>query len=117
MDRSTPIKLISQSYTKDALLQLVPTETERTVFANVRSTSRSEWTAAGQQGLNPEYELTMFGPDYQGETIVAVQEGDGWPRFSVYRTYKGRNDELTLYVERKAGTRCEPSNQTTSQEP
>ena len=47
----------------------------------------------------------MFEPDYEGEKIVAVQEGENWPRFSVYRTYRGKNEELTLYVERKAGTR------------
>ena len=105
MDRSIPIKLIATTYTPDVLLQQVPTETERTVFAAVQSVSRSEWNAAGQQGLNPAYELTMFEPDYEGEKIVAVQEGENWPRFSVYRIYRGKNEELTLYVERKAGTR------------
>lgn len=105
MDRSTQIKLISISYTTDALLQRVPVENERTIYADVQSVSRSEWNAAGQQGLKPEYELTVFGPDYQGEKIVAIQEGDSWPRFSVYRTYRGRNDELSLYVERRTGTK------------
>lgn len=104
MDRSTPIKLISTSYTKDEFLQPVPVETERTVFASVQSVRRAEWLAAGQQGLKPEFELVMFGPDYQGEQIVALPEGDGWPRFFVYRTYRGKNDDLSLYVERKAGT-------------
>ena len=108
MDRSTVIKLISLSYATDNLLQLIPTETPREVFAAVNSVTRSEWNAAGQQGLNPEYEITMFGPDYQGEQIVAIQEGDDWPRFGVYRTYRGRNDELTLYVERKTGDKDEP---------
>ena len=105
MDRSIPIKLIATTYTPDVLLQQVPTETERTVFAAVQSVSRSEWNVAGQQGLNPAYELVMFYPDYEGEKIVAVQEGENWSRFSVYRTYRGKNEELTLYVERKAGTR------------
>ena len=105
MDRSTVVKLISVAYSTDNLLQLVPTETPREVFAAVNSTTRAEWNAAGQQGLNPELEITLFGPDYQGEQTVAVQEGDAWPRFSVYRTYRGRNDELTLYVERKTGSK------------
>ena len=109
MDRSTPIKLIAQVYGTDALLQPVATETARTVYAAVRSTSRREWEAAGQQGLNPEYEITLFGPDYQGEEIVELNS----QRFSVYRTYIGANETLTLYVERKAGTRW-ASNQTSS---
>jgi len=111
MDRSTPIKLIAQTYTTDELLQSVATESERTVFAQVRSTSRREWEAAGQQGLNPELEFTLFGPEYDGEEIV---EYDG-KRYSVYRTYIGRDETITLYVERKAGTRWAPSNQTSSE--
>ena len=108
MDRSHVVKLISLSYATDNLLQLIPTETPREVFASVNSITRAEWNAAGQKGLNPEYEITMFGPDYQGEQVLAIQEGDNWPRFSVYRTYRGRNDELTLYVERQAGTKDPP---------
>lgn len=99
MDRSTPITLYSVSYVTDGLMQPTPVYSSRTVYADVRSTGRREWQAAREQGLNPELEATMFGPDYEGETIVEI-EGK---QFTVYRTYQGRNDELTLYLERQVG--------------
>lgn len=99
MDRSTPITLYSVHYTADGLLQPTPVYSSRIVYADVRSTGRREWQAAREQGLNPELEATMFGPDYDGETIVEV----GDQQYTVYRTYQGRNDELTLYLERQVG--------------
>lgn len=99
MDRSTPITLYSVSYVTDGLMQPTPVYSSRTVYADVRSTGRREWQAAREQGLNPELEATMFGPDYEGETIVEISG----QQFTVYRTYQGRNDELTLYLERQVG--------------
>lgn len=105
MDRSEQLKLITQTYTRDALLQEVPTETERLVFCDRRSASRREWEASGQKGLNPEYEVALFGPDYQGEKIAALYLYGKWERFSVYRTYEKReNDEMILYLTREVGT-------------
>lgn len=99
MDRSTPIKLLSPTYSTDALLQVVTSYTERTVYVNLQSTGRREWQAAHELGLNPEYEATMFGPDYNGELVAEINN----TRYAVYRTYQGRNDELTLYLERQVG--------------
>lgn len=108
MDRSTPIKLIAVSYTTDALLQPVPVEKARTVFADIQSVSRAEWNAAGQQGLTPSWVVTMFAPDYEGEEIVSfVPLGESTEqRFSVYRSYlNARREELELYLQREAGTK------------
>ena len=99
MDRSIVVTLISQTYTLDAIGQMVATEVERDVFCNVASVSQTEWFLGGQNGLNPEYQVTMFAPDYEGEKLV---EFNG-VRYGVYRTYV-RNDELLeLYLERKVG--------------
>lgn len=99
MDKSRVLTLISTSYTKDAIGQQVPKEKKRDVFCNVSSVSLSEWSDAGQAGLNPEYRATMFAPDYEGEEIAEL---DGI-RYGIYRTYLGRNEEIELYLERKAG--------------
>lgn len=99
MDRTTPIFLVSVSYTADAIGQRVPTETSRKVYANLRSVSRSEWVAAGQMGLKPQYMAVMFAPDYQGEEIVQIDS----TRYGVYRTFHDANDRLELYLEEKAG--------------
>ena len=100
MDRSTPIYLISTTYTEDAFGVLQPTTTKRLVYANVTSVSASEWFEGGRNGLNPEFRMTMFGPDYNGEEIVEYNGA----QYSVYRTYKAKTDRLELYVEKRKGT-------------
>lgn len=104
MDRSEQVKLIAETYTKDELLQDVPVETERLLFCQRRSASRREWEASGQQGLKPEYEITLFAPEYQGEKIAALLLYDSWERFAVYRTYEDpRTETITLYLTRDVG--------------
>lgn len=99
MDRSKTIQLIAQTQAQDAYGVWRKTETSRTVFCAVNSVTRDEFFDGGRNGLNPEYQITMFAYDYEGETIV-VYEGK---RYGVYRTYFGRNDTIELYVERKGG--------------
>ena len=99
MDRSTPVKLISKSYSTDNIGQKVANETSRTVYCSLRSVSLSEWKDAGEMGFKPSLQLTMFAPDYQNEDIAEVN-GE---RYGVYRTYIATNDTIELYLERKAG--------------
>lgn len=99
MDRSRVLTLISETYTEDAIGQQVPQESRRDVFGNVSSVSASEFFDAGRSGLKPEWRVTLFSPDYSGEEIVEL-EG---VRYSVYRTYLGKNEAIELYLERKAG--------------
>jgi hypothetical protein len=100
MDRSTPIYLVRETRTQNAIGEWVSTETLRKVYANVSSVSASEYFNASQIGLNPEVRFTMFAPDYDGELII---EYNGY-RFSVYRVYKATTDKLELYAQREAGT-------------
>ena len=99
MDRSNVLTLVDVTYTTDALNQQVPQETTRDVFCNVSSVSAQEFFAAGQAGLNPEWRVTMFSPDYNGEAIAELNG----TRYGVYRTYLGKNETIELYLERKAG--------------
>lgn len=99
MDRSKVLTLISQSYTQDDIGQQMPVETRKDVFCNITSVSASEFFDAGQAGFKPEFRATMFVYDYSGESIAEL-EG---VRYSVYRTYLGRNETIELYLERKAG--------------
>lgn len=100
MDRSNTIKLISSTKTQDENGVWRETLAAREVFCNVSSVSASEFFEGGRNGLNPEYRMTLFFGDYQGETMLEY-EGK---TYAIYRTYHGRNDELELYVERKGGT-------------
>lgn len=100
MDRSNVIKLISSTKTQDNNGVWRETLTERQVFCNVSSVTASEFFEGGRNGLNPEYRMTMFNGDYQGETMLKFNGRT----YAIYRTYLDRNDNLELYVERKGGT-------------
>lgn len=100
MDRSDVIYLISIDKTQDNYGRWIPSETRKKVFCQVNSITRSEFYDAGRNGLNPEYEFTLFFGDYSGETIV---EYNG-KRYAVYRVYRAKTDVIELYAERQGGT-------------
>ena len=99
MDRSNVVTLIKETYASDVIGQMIATEVSRDVFCNVQSVSQSEWFQAGQNGLKPEYKVTMFSPDYEGEKIVELNG----TRYGVYRTYLRQDENLELYLEKKVG--------------
>ena len=100
MDRSDVISLIAVTTSRDDYGVMRKTETKRDVFCDVSSVTQSEFFEGGRNGLNPEYRFTMFRFDYADESIVEYKGN----RYSVYRTYFGRNDTIELYVERRGGT-------------
>ncbi len=99
MDRSEPLTLIGQTWQKDVIGQERPAETARQVFCAVSGVSRAEWTEAGRAGFRPEYRVTMFAPDYDGEQTAELRG----IRYGIYRTYLAQNETIELYLERKAG--------------
>lgn len=100
MDRSDVITLLKTVITVDDYGVERIRKTSRDVFCQVDSVTRAEFFDGGRNGLNPEYRITMFAPDYEGETELIYKDLS----YSVYRTYQGRNDTLELYVERKGGS-------------
>ena len=92
------ITLITQTITTDKYGNEVATETEKTVFCEVDSISQTEFFAAENTELNPEYKFTIFFGDYDGQDLVKFNGA----RYSVYRTYR-TGDDLELYTERKIG--------------
>lgn len=99
MDRSNAINLIKTDYVIDENGIQRPQETHRRVFVNVSSVTSSEFFEGGRNGLNPEFRMSMFFGDYQGEREC---EFNG-QRYAIYRTYQTKNDILELYVERQGG--------------
>lgn len=100
MDRSDIITLYADQISYNEYGVAVKTRTGKEVFCKVDSVTRSEFFEAGKAGLNPEYRMTMFFGDYNGETLV----GYNGRMYSVYRTYMAKTDIIELYVERKGGT-------------
>lgn len=99
MDRSTDFFLLTVERSQDAIGQWTETVTKRAVMGQIQSVSGAEFFSAGQNGITPEYRITMFAYDYDGERDVEL---DG-VAYSVYRTYRGKNDTVELYVERRRG--------------
>lgn len=100
MDKSDIITLYADTVTYDDYGVAVKQRTGHEVFCKVDSVTRSEFFEAGRSGLKPEYRITMFFGDYNGETLV----GYNGRIYSVYRTYMAKTDIIELYVERKTGT-------------
>ena len=102
MNKAITLDLIEKTYTIDAMGQRIPTEKSNTVFATLQSVSRAEWTSyssTGRSGLVPAYMATIFMGDYNGESIA---EYDG-KRYGIYRTYERDDEQVELYLEKKAG--------------
>lgn len=100
MDRSDVINLYADTITYDEYGVAKKTRTERSAFCKVDSVTRAEFFDAGRSGLNPEYRITMFCGDYNGESVVGYKG----KLYSVYRTYLAKTDIIELYVERQGGT-------------
>jgi len=100
MDRSDKITLLSSIKTQNAFGVWEETLTSKDVFCQVDSVTRQEFFEGGRNGLNPEFRMTMFFGDYNGEREL-IYNGLS---YSVYRTFHGRTDTIELYVERKGGS-------------
>ena len=92
------ITLVALTITKDTYGIETSTESQRTIFAEVESISQSEFFAARDAQLQPEYRCRVFFGDYKGEEILEYQN----KRYAIYRTYRS-GDYMELYAERKVG--------------
>ena len=99
MIRPAEISLVTESYVPNQYGVLVPTKEERRVFANVTSVTGTEWFEGGRNGLNPEFRMLIFAPEYNGENILQYN-GE---YYTIYRTYETRTGIMELYVEKRKG--------------
>lgn len=102
MNKSVTIDLQKKTYTTDEMGQSIYTMQRKTVFATITSISRAEWVSysqTGRQGLVPAYVATVFMGDYEGEN-ECVYNGQ---TYGIYRTYERDDEQVELYLEKKAG--------------
>ena len=92
------LTLVAQEITIDDYGCETVRETETTVLCEVNSITQSEFFAAANTELHPEYKFTVFFGDYNSEEIVVFHD----QRYAVYRAYRS-GDYMELYVERKIG--------------
>lgn len=93
--------LISVSGTTfDEIGQSIETTTEKTIFCEVGSISRSEWSTAGEMGYKPSLMIKIYSDEYVDESDVIYKS----KKYSVYRTYRPQYGlTMELYLELKVG--------------
>lgn len=96
----TVIELLATTKERDSRGVWRETHTSREVYAQVRSVTRNEFFEGGRNGLNPQYQFTVFRGEYNGE-IVCRYMGE---QYAIYRTYIADGDYIELYAERQGGT-------------
>lgn len=97
----TVIKLLKQTKERDSRGVWREDLTPHEVFAQIHSVTRNEFFEGGRNGLNPEFQFTVFQGDYDGESVCEY-EGK---RYAIYRTYiVPGTDYIELYAERQGGT-------------
>lgn len=75
-------------------------EEARTILARMDDITRSEFYAAGQYGMRPEFRFLVNPVEYRGEQVCAWNGR----RYAIYRTYHvPGTDDLEIYVQREAG--------------
>ena len=89
------IKLLSTTITTDTNGNQIETLTERQVFCRVQSITRSEFYAAAQNDLHPDYifRISHF-RDYHGEKLLKYKDYTGTEKvYSVLRTYRPADED------------------------
>lgn len=99
MDRSSVIYLVSETFAPNTYKVMIPTKNERKVYCQVDSVTLTEWSEGGRLGLNPEFRMRLFAPEYHGESLLKYNG----VMYQIYRTYRGRNDVIDLYVQKRQG--------------
>lgn len=99
MDKTNILYLVSVTYEKDQYGVNRATRTERKVYCDVSSVTSAEFFQGGAQGLKPDLRFTMSMFDYKDEEECVFED----KAYSIYRTYRGKNDTIELYVEKKQG--------------
>ena len=99
MNKAKKIKLIANAYTSDSIGQLIPTGSNKDVFAIIRSASQSEFFNAGENGLKPDKVFDVLMTEYDGQMRVKYDNDF----YSVYRTYFRDDGRVELYTEKRVG--------------
>lgn len=99
MINAAEIYLIAETYEANDYGVLVPTTEERKIFARVTSVTSAEWFEGGRNGLNPEFRMLIFAPEYNGENTLKYNG----QYYTIYRTYETTTGVMELYVEKRKG--------------
>lgn len=99
MNRSEVIYLISSRYEKDEYGVNRAIIEKKKCYCDVTSVTATEFFQGGAQGLKPDLRFVVQFCDYSNQMEVEYNN----TLYSIYRTYRGKNDLIELYAERKQG--------------
>lgn len=99
MNLAEKISLLTSEYVQDELGQWSETQTKTDVFAIVSSVTMSEFFQAGMQGMKPEYRMTVWMNEYDGQENLEYNEKN----YTIYRTYRRDDGRIELYVTERKG--------------
>lgn len=87
------ITLIAETYTVDEYGDTVATQTERTIFAEVKSIGQNEFYQAQAVGLKPEIKFVIADfADYQNEKLLMFTPFGGTEDiYTILRTFRTNN--------------------------
>ena len=101
--RTDTVSLIKVTYPagqRDASGNQLEVESNpRELYCEYESVIQSEFFSAAQQGMKSEYKLKVSEFDYEDETIAVFKN----KRYSIYRTYLGKDEKIELYLCIQAG--------------
>lgn len=99
MVRATTCTLIKETPGAHGVFE-THTQTERTVFCDIRSISQNEAYQAMAAGLNPEFRVVLAHDfEYQGEKLAEIND----VLYKVVRTYATETNGIELTVQRVEG--------------
>lgn len=98
LDWCEDVTLIDSAFMVDGFGNQIEQPVKTQVMASKKEVSMNEFYSAAQAGIRPEVELIVHSFEYSGEQIVEYRG----QRYSVIRTYQRSDDEIELYLERKA---------------
>jgi len=99
MKHSSKIKLISKTYTTDAIGQKIATDVLKEVWCDVKSISAQEFANSGVIGIKPQFVFCVWSKEYAEETELIYNN----VAYSIYRTYLRDDGRIELYTEKKVG--------------
>lgn len=93
------VSLITQTYTRDDIGQLIPVDHTKSVIGIRRDVSGTEISEAGQRGIQASFVVDVWSVEYNGAEIVEING----LRYDVYRVYENqKNGKTELYLEKRA---------------
>lgn len=92
------ICLVNEEFIFDDIGRQKAKQTKTEIFAEVKSVSQTEFFEAGRNGLKPDYKVTVWSCEYNGEMLAEYNE----VLYEIYRTYLA-GDKTELYFKKKEG--------------